>query len=148
MFYMFRQNNSGGFFDINPDEGRSVIMIVEADNADEANERAEEIGIYFDPHYQRDCQCCGTRWTEAWDDEGTEAPSYYGEPIGEARHTGSGWAGNRPEGFIHYKDGRQEALWVGESLDDRRGFWGSYELLVTPWPLVEGQVIAGELEAA
>ena len=145
MFYMFRQNNSGGRFVVDPDAGISVIVIIEAANHWEANERAESIGLYFDPYYERDCECCGQRWHEAWSDEGTDVPSYYSSPIGQATYTGSGWAGDAPEGFIHYLDGRQEALWVGESLDGTGGFFSPRELRVTPWPYVEGQAAAADL---
>ncbi len=62
MWYEFSQNNSGGWFD--DKVGRSVQ--VEADNADEANERAGYFGIYFDDDFDIDCPCCGNRWCRAW----------------------------------------------------------------------------------
>lgn len=63
MFYVYRQNNSGGSF-IPP----AVDVIVEAPSAAEADTIAEGIGIYFDG--AGDCSCCGNRWHEAdeeWD---------------------------------------------------------------------------------
>lgn len=55
VFYVFSQNNSGGSF-INP----AIVVAVEAQSADEANRKAEKIGVYFDS--ERDCPCCGSRW--------------------------------------------------------------------------------------
>lgn len=61
-FYRFDQNNSGGKF-IEPS-----IIFIEANSADEANQRAiEETHIYFDPEYTIDCDCCGTRWSPAYE---------------------------------------------------------------------------------
>ena len=63
MFYVYRQNNSGGRF-IPP----AVDVIVEADSAAEADTIAEGVGIYF--FGADDCSCCGFRWNRAeeeWD---------------------------------------------------------------------------------
>ena len=46
MFYTFTQNNSGGCFDA--DDEITHFVIIEADNANLANELAELVGIYFD----------------------------------------------------------------------------------------------------
>lgn len=65
MFFHFNQNNSGGFFDI--DDNVRQCVIVEADNADHANDIAREIGIYFNGISRgRDCECCGDRWYPVW----------------------------------------------------------------------------------
>lgn len=104
MFYDFRQNNSGGSFDFDGDRGISVSVIVEADSADEANERAEEIGLYFDG--SGDCECCGDRWSSQWrDDAGDEVPSIYGQPIAEYTPHIKWSEKDFPEVFVHYKDG-------------------------------------------
>ncbi|MFE4367966.1 MULTISPECIES: DUF7296 family protein [unclassified Streptomyces] len=58
-FYEFHQNNSGGGFDYDEDNGISVYVIIEAGSADVANARAEKIGLYFDG--EGDCPCCGDR---------------------------------------------------------------------------------------
>ena len=65
-FYHYRQNNSGGSF-ISP----AVNVYVEADDVEEANKIFVTIdGCYFDPDYKRDCECCGTRWNEPYDENG------------------------------------------------------------------------------
>lgn len=60
MWYKYRQNNSGGIF-LEP----AINVIVEADSDGEAQGKAEEVGVYFDPF--SDCQCCGPRWDD-WAD--------------------------------------------------------------------------------
>jgi len=78
MFFTFRQNNSGGEF---ISQWRDII--VEADSAEEANERAEEhTWVSFDGVRKgQDCSCCGDRWGRQWDDEGDEVPSVWGVPV-------------------------------------------------------------------
>jgi hypothetical protein len=81
-----------------------VYVIVEADSAEEADERAERIGLYFDG--DGDCSCCGDRWTSAWGDDGTEGPTIYGEPIGDFDFDGYRWMkAGAPEAFVHFADG-------------------------------------------
>ena len=108
MFYCFNQNNSGGSFYIDDDVAHYVI--IEAESADAANDRAESIGIYFNGcNDERDCPCCGDRWYAVWsDDEGNEAPSIYGRPIAEAEDmfTPEG----EPYAHVYYADGRQETF--------------------------------------
>jgi hypothetical protein len=59
MFYTYSQNNSGGKC-----KGPALYVIIEADSAKEANERAiSEAGLYFDGVADGiDCECCGDRW--------------------------------------------------------------------------------------
>lgn len=63
MFYRFRQNNSGGYFD-----GYHNV-IIEASGPSEANKFAVQSGyVYFGD--LGDCvDCCGSRWAEFEDDE-------------------------------------------------------------------------------
>ena len=77
MFYTYTQNNTGGRF-VNNDQVCHFV-IVEADSAGEADCRALEMGLYFDG--AGDCECCGNRWYEQWDDSsGTAEPTLYGHP--------------------------------------------------------------------
>jgi len=117
MFYEFHQNNSGGFFLEDAVDGIGPYVIIEAGSAEEANDRAERIGLYFDSYdedgnYSRDCECCGSRWSEAWG-SGSESPSVYGRLIvdgvitpleRESVYGDYKWAKDH-EGYIHYLDG-------------------------------------------
>ena len=79
-FYHFRQNNSGGSF--NRDEQVDENVIIEANSADEANDVAEHIGIYFNGCADgRDCPCCGDRWSPVSEYDATDVPSIYNNPV-------------------------------------------------------------------
>ena len=77
-FYHYSQNNSGGFFL----KEFAHHVIIEAGNADAANARAEEIGLYFGGVSSGiDCECCGDRWSRASDRDGEPFPHVYGGKI-------------------------------------------------------------------
>ena len=100
-FYSFSQNNSGGHFDIDEKRGINEYVIIEALNSNHANDRAEEIGLYFsgcDDGY--DCPCCGDRWHRAWVNDGYDVPSIYGEPLENSKKTLF-----RDSVYVHYMDG-------------------------------------------
>lgn len=79
-FYTFTQNNSGGSFYFSND--LSCFVIIEAKSIEEANEKAESIGIYFDGcSTGQDCECCGDRWYEADKYSEEDEPLLYGKPI-------------------------------------------------------------------
>jgi len=102
-FYTFKQNNSGGSFDV--DENVCHAVIIEALNMEHACARAENIGIYFNGVEDgMDCSCCGDRWSVPWD-EGSDTPMIYGEPASEYK---SSWT--TPSVIIHYADGRKESF--------------------------------------
>lgn len=123
-FYAFRQNNSFGKFDYHEDRGISVNVIVEADNTDDANDRAERIGLYFDGG--GDCPCCGNRWSEQYEyngkDGSTPYPAVYEEEVkpgerypfpadGEAYGPIKWTSEQQYDGFIHYKNGKIAGFW-------------------------------------
>lgn len=103
MFYTFRQNNSGGYFEIN--DSVKHYVIIEANSAEEANNIASEnTVIYFDGVYKNiDCECCGDRWYRHDESDGTEVPTIYGVDVFKYEDTLSSY---RPEYVIYYKDGR------------------------------------------
>jgi hypothetical protein len=75
-FFTFTQNNSGGAFIRNDDV--SHFVIIEAFSSEEADSKAEKIGVYFDGcNTGRDCNCCGDRWSRAY--EGEDVPLIYGQ---------------------------------------------------------------------
>jgi hypothetical protein len=110
MFYEFMQNNSGGMFDFYENQGITQHVIVEAASSDEANDRAEDIGLYFDGCYNNmDCSCCGDRWYRQWTDEGYDEPKVFGTPVADytARYTWNEFPEDKTVS-VHYLDGRVE----------------------------------------
>ena len=75
MFYIYRQNNSGGYFDNNEKVGQYVI--IERDSGFIADEFFETLVEDQSPS----CPCCGWRWESTFDDELkfpiTKAPYIY-----------------------------------------------------------------------
>lgn len=60
-WYKYSQNNSGGYFEI--DENLDRCVFIEETSIENANKKAENIGIYFDGvQKDLDCKCCGDRW--------------------------------------------------------------------------------------
>lgn len=75
-FFKFNQNNSGGRFHIDDENGIGPDVWIEAHSADEANSIAESMGIYFDGIDDgRDCSCCGDRWYRVWNESGRDTPT-------------------------------------------------------------------------
>jgi hypothetical protein len=110
-FYQYRQNNSGGGFDFDEDAGISVYVIIEADSAREANNKAEEIGLYFDG--RGDCSTCGYRWSGASEHyDRDERPKIYDTPIEDLdwnHRLYIKWITSGPEAYVHFKDGHVQA---------------------------------------
>ena len=111
-FFDYHQNNSGGGFDFDDDAGISILVVIEADNAGEANDKAESIGLYFDG--AGDCSTCGYRWSDAYG-KGDDVPSDYGTPISD---TDFGWYRNwakpHPVAYVHFADGLVQAYGLPE----------------------------------
>ena len=122
MFYRFRQNNTGGSWDINDD--LTVRVIIEADSADEANRKAKKLGMYWygSDHDGPDCPCCGDRWTQVYDYDGEEEltyiaqlPNFSYEEVPLTADTELSvmlnWAGNKPYMYVYFKDGTKWELY-------------------------------------
>jgi hypothetical protein len=74
-WFEFNQNNSGGSLKEDADLGIGPLVWIEAADADDANKKAQHIGIYFNGVSEEiDCACCGDRWHPAWG-EGQLLPS-------------------------------------------------------------------------
>jgi hypothetical protein len=113
MFYTFNQNNTGGSFNYDEREGISHYVIVEAETPADANDRARDIGLYFDGvEAYWDCSCCGDRWYRASSYDESATPEVYGEPAETftGGSYGMKWMKGY-EGFIHYADGRVQGFW-------------------------------------
>lgn len=107
MFFHFSQNNSGGGFELDKDRGITHNVIVEAADADQANLKAESIGLYFDGcSTGMDCPCCGDRWSAAYSEEADEEPCVYGTPVGvEPKWKPMKWMEEGYETCVHYANG-------------------------------------------
>lgn len=102
-FYEFPQNNTGGTWD----RILGYVVIIEAENPEKANEKAEEIGIYFDgTKYGRDCPCCGDRWCEVDEYDAVE-PENLKEEFEEIKAYQKNW---ELSSTIYYADGRVEDI--------------------------------------
>ncbi len=110
MWYTFRQNNSGGFFDETEYLGEEVI--IEANSENEAVSKAEDYGLYWNGvGTGEDCKCCGDRWN-TYALEGTEKPEINGKPA--EKHTPF-----RTHGSIHiyYANGVHKVLHPNEATN-------------------------------
>lgn len=67
-YYTYRQNNSGGSF-----SDPAINVVIKADSPAEADAIAITKGIYFDPTFEIDCDCCGNRWYPATGYDGSDS---------------------------------------------------------------------------
>jgi len=108
-FYTFNQNNSGGRFHEDEISGIGAYVIIEANSADEANERAESIGLYWNGVDEgRDCDCCGDRWSPVggWrTDDGNLVPMIYSKEVFPCEKGDKPYMDWDIPSFIHYLDG-------------------------------------------
>ena len=103
-FYTFYQNNIHGDFILN--DNLTTEVIVEAHNADEANERFKALGGYFNGLLKQiDCPCCGDRW-QAQYKGGTETPTVFDVSVwSHKRSDDVPHAGDHFDFIIHYLNG-------------------------------------------
>lgn len=100
-WFEYSQNNSGGSFVHDPQRGIGCRVWVEAADAEEADYKAQRIGLYFDGvHNGPDCHCCGDRWSAKseynWSSKGQEEPPTI-EDMAGGRGIGS---------YAHHEDGQ------------------------------------------
>lgn len=100
-FFEYHQNNSGGSFCL-----PAIYVIVEAYSASEADDRAEDLGLYFDG--SGDCSCCGRRWSGAYGKGDTE-PKIYDVPVKESLKEGYDWSTPEiPNALVYTLDGKKK----------------------------------------
>jgi len=105
-FYTYSQNNSGGGFDEDSDVTQYVI--IEANSSSEANNKALEIGIYFDGCDNNiDCGCCGDRWYEVDGDDGRDKPMIHSKSVFDYCDTFK-WTNQLA--IVHYLDGSKKVV--------------------------------------
>jgi len=94
-FFVYSQNNSGGYYV--QDGVVDQVVVVEADNADDADSRASKKGV-FSYHY---CDCCGPRFCGQYD----KAKGFRSVKAAVA----DSWM-QSPGVVVHFKDGRVEKV--------------------------------------
>jgi hypothetical protein len=62
-WYRYYQNNSFGLNQVEARTGIGKVVWIQAVSPAHADNRAEDIGLYFDENFDMDCDCCGTRWS-------------------------------------------------------------------------------------
>ena len=106
-FYLFNQNNSGGFF--KSDKNITNNVAIEAESLAKAEAFAFSIGIYYNGCEDGiDCECCGDRWYKPSE---LEFPHSYSksntfadiESYLQYQADNYGWL--VPDGRIFYNDG-------------------------------------------
>jgi hypothetical protein len=121
MFFHFSQNNSGGSFVYDYERGLTHQVVIEADNAKQANLQAELIGIYFDGCAKdRDCNCCGDRWYPQYSNDGTPEPTVYGAVLEIDRFKSEGWMAPGRETVVHFADGTRKWYNSDNTLADEQ----------------------------
>lgn len=99
-FWEFIQNNSGGYFVEDDENGVCESVIIEAQTSDEAWNRLEKVGDKVGGFWNY-CGCCGERWSNWLDeDDGKDVPMHYDTPLEEAEKSMF-----RDRAFVHYYDG-------------------------------------------
>lgn len=107
MFYTYRQNNSGGYWEYDTLEGVAQYVIIEAPTQELANLKFWDVVSGYTSY----CECCGERWSDYYPDD-AEVPSIYDKPVDEYLSKADSWFRSsdpkKPTVAIHYLDGTIE----------------------------------------
>lgn len=99
-FWAFNQNNSGGYFVVDDDNGVCEWVIIEAKTPKKAWKKLKKIGKRVQGFWDY-CNCCGERWYNYMDEsDGTDKPMIYGEGMDKCERTMF-----RHRCFVHYANG-------------------------------------------
>ena len=105
-YYLYDQNNSGGSFEVDHTEGISVYVIIAARSTREADQKAEDLGLYFDGcETDRDCSCCGDRWYSADEYDAKPYPHIHGTKLKDYVST---FKWEDIDVYVHYYNGTIE----------------------------------------
>jgi hypothetical protein len=106
--FEYDQNNSGGTFIENDKLCHKVV--IEAYDANEANEIAQTLGIYFNGcDDETDCPCCGDRWYQAYADSYLKFPmkwdqdQVFKDEKEYLQHCADQWGWTVPDVRVYYK---------------------------------------------
>jgi hypothetical protein len=88
-FFRIHQNNSGGRWLFDAVAGVDVNIVIEAENAEQAESKFDDIRTAYGRGFDSYCECCGERWWSRWDENDATD-----QPVVEKSM------------FVHYADGR------------------------------------------
>lgn len=107
-WFEFDQNNSGGHFDV--DDKVCHRLFIEAESFNDAVEKAEELGCYWDGIDKGiDCSCCGNRWSK-WDDEPVDIEPYFNDIEEYAQFLADSFGWTTPDVRLYYNDGNVKEI--------------------------------------
>ena len=113
-WYEFVQNNSGGHFVVT-----STIcnrLFIEASDFDEAVEKAESLGCYWNGVLKGlDCPCCGDRW-DRYNYRPIDLSKYNGDIKNYAQWLADEYGWTSPDGRIFYADGSIEEVYSKKDI--------------------------------
>lgn len=102
-FFHFPQNNSGGTFDFDEEDGLTHHVVIEAVDAPHANHILERIGGYFNGcSTGQDCDCCGDRWCPVDELDADSEPRVYGTLVADMKFPYGTWMPDNKEVAVHY----------------------------------------------
>jgi len=83
------------------------VVLIEADTPEEADTKAETVGIYFDGCATNiDCACCGDRWARQGDfPDVYEVPNGVSIPSAILEEDEFGWGWTDAKAILHFKNG-------------------------------------------
>ena len=110
--YEFRQNNSGGSFDVNDNVTHRVF--IEAKDKDAAIYKALTLGVYFDGVDEGiDCECCGNRWHKPWHVHTSNSEDKPREEIeDELQELANTYGWTTPDIYLYYADGTKKEFYT------------------------------------
>ena len=118
-FIEYTQNNSGGSFTTNDKLCHRVFIEVPEDQEKVSDDKALELGIYFDGCRDAiDCSCCGDRWYHAY--KFVTFPFKFSEEdtfisIEQyAQYLADNYGWTTPDIRIYYLDGRVQEIFKTE----------------------------------
>ena len=115
MWFNFDQNNSGGSFTV--DDQLCHRLFIEADSQEKAEEKAFDMGVYYDGCSDgTDCPCCGDRW---YSPDEVELPAKFDDEVYEtieayAQNLADRYGWTKPDCRIFYADGRVVEIFKGD----------------------------------
>lgn len=105
-FYEFKQNNSGGFFDV--DKNVCHRVVIEAHNKTEAIKK-------FLPMIKKQspsCSCCGDRWYPDYPVEIVFKKQGFDTIDDYYQFMANNYGWTKPDARIHYLDGKKKEIFI------------------------------------